>query len=81
MVADYTGTNKMSVLVHQKGTKILGGQLKSYFLSNVTIFYTVNLYFGANLKICSCVATGWFAHKHHPPPLIWSLNCLDPSRF
>ena len=37
MVVDYTGTNKKSLLLHQKGTRILGGQSKTEILSNITI--------------------------------------------
>ena len=50
MVADYTHINKKSILVHQKGTRILGWQSKLVVLSNLTIFYPANPYFGVKLS-------------------------------
>ena len=57
MVVNYTNTNTNSLLFHQTCTLILGGQSSTDLLSNPTIFYTTNPYFGAKLSICVAVLT------------------------
>ena len=51
LVADYTDANKRSILVHHKGTQILGWRSKTAFLTNITLFYPANPYFGAKFSV------------------------------
>ena len=50
MVVDYADTNKKSSLDQHKGTRILGGQTKTYFLSNLTTLHQTKPQFGAKLS-------------------------------
>ena len=45
------------LLVHQRGTRILGGESKTDFLSNFAMFYQANPYFGAKLSSFVAILT------------------------
>ena len=57
MVVDSIGINKKPLIVHREGTHILGGQSNTDILSNITIFYTANPYFEAQLSSFVAVFT------------------------
>ena len=50
MVVDYAGTNKKSILLHQKGSQRLRWELSDVFSSDITCKWLANPDFGANVS-------------------------------